>query len=83
MVLTSAVSPTKYLSLVKVKTSSARSPKDDLWVRDAKYNIGTTNYVNKENYRTDFRILHINIHSNFIFRSYTKGTMSSILLAFA
>jgi hypothetical protein len=38
----------KYLSLVNVKTSSARSPKDDLWVRDAKYSIGTTNYANKK-----------------------------------
>jgi hypothetical protein len=57
LVLTSTVSPTKYLSLVKVKTSSARSPKDDLWVRDAKYNIGTANYISKENYRTDFIIL--------------------------
>jgi hypothetical protein len=56
-VFTSTVSPTKYLSLVKVKTSSKRSPKDDLWVRDAKYNIGTTNYVNKENYMTYFRKL--------------------------
>jgi hypothetical protein len=46
--LTSTVSPVKYLSLVKVKTSSVRSPKDDLWVRDAKYNTGTTNCLTKK-----------------------------------
>jgi hypothetical protein len=46
--LTSTVSPIKYLSLVKVKTSSVRSPKDDLWVKDAKYNTGTTNCITKK-----------------------------------
>jgi hypothetical protein len=54
-VLTSTVSPIKYLSLVKVKTSSARSPNDDLWVRDAKYNTGITNCVNIKNQNINYR----------------------------
>jgi hypothetical protein len=56
-VLTSTVSPIKYLSLVKVKTSSARSPNDDLWVKDAKYNTGITNCMNIKNQNINNRNL--------------------------
>jgi len=61
-VLTSTVSPIKYLSLVKVKTSSARSPNEDLWVKDAKYNTGTTNCINIKNQYINYRNLAVITH---------------------
>lgn len=62
MVLTSTVSPIKYLSLVKVKTSSARSPNDDRWVKDAKYNTGITNCINIKNQNINYRNLAAATH---------------------
>lgn len=75
-VLTSTVSPIKYLSLVKVKTSSARSPNDDLWVKDAKYNTGITNCVNIKKQYINYRNLAVITHRKTFLVSHTSVACS-------
>lgn len=75
-VLTSTVSPIKYLSLVKVKTSSARSPNEDLWVKDAKYNTGITNCINIKNQYVNYRNLAVITHRKAFLVSHTSVACS-------